>query len=1174
MVNSVEILIRAIDQASATFDSIGKKGVGMSHDLESACIKAGAVLTGIGVSAKLMADDINKAFLGFDRAMTEVRGLGVVGEEFDALRQKALDLSKTVPIAADDIANAMYLMVSVGWDYNEMMTAIDPATQLAVAGSVELSEATNALINAMAAYSDEGLTAAQASEIFAKGVGVGKWELQDFLNEMMNNINVAASLGISFQELAGYNVALQNAFTDSSTAGTALRGVLVNLTETKTLDMLEEMGIQVKDNTGNFRGLGNIMQDLNKYFERHAGTVDKNNKLGELFGQRSINAALALMREASAAGESGSRLDDLVASMSDGTFIQEQFAAKVESAGNKLEIANNKMTAAKITLGEAMAPATLIAADAMGKFAGILENLPDPLQGLIGAFLTFGQALIPLGPLLIALPTIMGAIAPAATLLAGVAGGLSTVLGGAGASAAVAGTSLGAIGITIGSLIPIIGVVITTVAALYLAWTTNFMGIQEKAKVVFDFLTDRFKVVMDVFGKVGDALGKAGGKILEAFGKLYEKLDGVFRKLSGGTSIMEVFTKVVTAMGYAWDIAWKLLGKAMDGAIDAIAGGIGWLIDKIGALVDWFGKLMDNPVAKWLINTVGGAIDWVTDKIDLGNDALAAYSKSLDGVSDTTDTVTDALGVLADSAKDLGSEVEISGGAVEAALRSAGTVGEAALAELEEEFIRNGGTSEEWAEIVKANSAEINAAWSQGATKDLNINADSTPAIAPGTTPSAGTPANQNGKWMQVDSGQWYYTDTSGRTSPVSNYGEVPAGSGSPSDAGTSGDPLANVEFEDPYATGYINQGVNYSFSPNDPTKTPGSGMRGTIAVLNDAGKAIYTFSGYFNEFEDLVKSVGKEVEITTREQENQYGDLITCYGAVGDAVEQTAEVAGSSAKMVEASNETIAESHTETGQKSTSAVKTSNEAIADSHTETAQKSVSAADQMRAAMLEKMAAMRGGTTAESETMATEVSGAASRMRISSAAEAANMADIVKAKFAEMSASAQGINTGSGAGSSGGSGYSSEMCPFGETGIPTGRGAGQVNSVGNGVITTQGYVSATGNTGFRSKAYQQAQGLLPCAAKGGEVTDEGIVLVGEQGPEVVRLPRGAKVSSTSQTQRAARQNESSAKREIHHHWHIGTFVGDKAGLRKLQRLLDGIEINENVRKGMSSVHPLI
>jgi len=621
-------------------------------------------------------------------------------------------------------------------------------------------------------------------------------------------------------------------------------------------------------------------------------------------------------------------------------------------------------------------------------------------------------------------------------------------------------------------------------------------------------------------------------------------------------------------LGKIIDAVFTTLGRYVVGVIDGVADAFEWLIDRVGDLIDWFNELMSNPVVAWMVEKFGGAISWIGDKLNLTSDALDAYNGSVNTAAKTTGDAaenmksfwesTDAAGKALKSTGDTGSETVSAIGRITASLDG----GTASVEYYENALVEMGYSAEEAGAMAVEAAKATDEAWKTSPTKELrfvivdeNGNTIGNVSEYLAGRISQGLPIFEENEGL-ISSGRAWEAEAARKAKGIPQVAKE--------ERIVVGQNTAGVDIEADYVV-YNAQGsptmaldvTNAGYNTYQNTGRYGWQM---VEASEGAPEAGWNAFEYWNA--PWVTASGKTPESEhyipppkwgpgSENWEDTAKTAADATEEIGEAVEETSSIIDSSAGQIESSAATIG---------------SANAAIASSHAETAVQSVSAADQMRAAMLEKMAAMRGGATAESGTMATEVSGAASRMRISSAAEAANMADIVKAKFAEMSASAQGISTGSGAGSSGGGEYSSEMCPFGETGIPTGRGAGQVNSVGNGVITTQGYVSATGNTGFRSKAYQQAQGLLPCAAKGGAVTDEGIVLVGEQGPELIRLPRGAKVSSTSQTQRAARQKETQGKNEIH--LHIGTFVGDQAGLRKLQRLLEGMSINENVRKGVT------
>lgn len=708
MNNILEIIIRATDNASQVISKIGQSGFTMSRDMEMACLKVGAALTGIGISAKLAVDNINSAFLSFDNAMTEVKALGSLTEdEFEKIRQKALDLSSTMPLAADDVAKAMYSMVSVGWEYGEMMEAIEPASKLAVAGSADLADTIDAVIAVMDAYGSTGITANEITAIFAKGVGEGKWELNDFMQEMMKNINVASNLGISFQELAAYNVALQPTFTDSTEAGTAFKQMLMNLIEEKNIKAIESFGVQVKNTDGSFRGLIPIITDLDNVLSQHYGEVDKNTKIAEIFGARSVNAFNALARKKD-------DLPELIERMGDATFIEEQFGVKIESTGAKLEIANNKMNNAKIALGDAMAPATLAAAEGMAKLAGIIERLPGPLQTVAGSALVFGQSLIVVGPLLMALPALMSAIGPATTLAQGAMLGLKAAMAGVSTSSLFVTGTLSTIGVTLGSLLIPIAAVVAAAVLLYAAWKVNFLGIRDITGEVASWVKDRWQGVKDTFASVGEAIAPSVDKLKSALGKLFETIDDVFKKFSGGKSIVDTLKSAFDLLGRIIDAVVRKFGTELSRALTGIIDGLTKLVEWVGKAVEWFGKLADNKVVAFLIGArdktmdfAGAVMDSLFPAVEKTNDGLEKTTENLDKTStglDKTKTSADNTGKSTSTLTDLMADLGTTGtGALDGITDAAGNT-ENALAKvtgsLSKALADFEATSKEWNAII------------------------------------------------------------------------------------------------------------------------------------------------------------------------------------------------------------------------------------------------------------------------------------------------------------------------------------------------------------------------------------------------------------------------------------------------------------------------------------------
>ncbi|TRZ79558.1 phage tail tape measure protein, partial [bacterium] len=475
----------------------------------------GVAMTGVGSAAKGMTDSINTSFLSFDDAMTAVEALGgTTTEQFNEMRDAALDLSREVPIAATDVADAMYEMISVGYDFETMMAVIPEATELAVGGNMALSDSVDAVINVFGAYGDAAYTAEEATNIFSTAVGVGKWELSDFMTEIMKNIGVAAELGISFEDLAAANVSLQNSFTSSEEAGTALKTLLMRLVDPRVIEQLHEMGVEVKDADGNFVGLESVLNQLDDALQETGGDVDRMTVLQQLFGAEGVRAAMALIGQKDA-------LAELSAGMADGEFKVNAFNTVLESTSSQLDIATNSMDAAKIKMGEAMAPATVLAADAMGLLAGVLITLPDPLQQVAGLGLFAAQGLAGLGPLLIAMSSLKGL--GLATTLSGIAtnfGSLGTSIAGLksiGAAGALAniGTSISGMGSAIATASPLLAAALPIlaglaigIAAVYLLKEVGFLDwVQEQGYNCGQWLRQLGKDFRVELDKVGAAIG-------------------------------------------------------------------------------------------------------------------------------------------------------------------------------------------------------------------------------------------------------------------------------------------------------------------------------------------------------------------------------------------------------------------------------------------------------------------------------------------------------------------------------------------------------------------------------------------------------------------------------------------------------------------------------------------
>lgn len=534
---------------SVAYDIIAQDKTGEgSKSSEKNLIAVGAAMTGVGVAAIAMTADVTRSFLEFDVCMTAVKALGVLSEEeFNRAKQAAMDMSKQYPVSATEVAGAMYNMISVGYDFDTMMRVMPEAIQLAVGGNMDLAEAVNTVINVFGTYGEGVYSAADVTNILAKAVGVGKWELTDFTNEIMKNVGSAARLGIEFDELAAANVLLQNSFTSAEVAGTSLNAMLARLVDPTVITKLETMGVKVKDNEGNFVGLKSVLDQLDVALQGTGGNVEKMSILQEIFGTYGVKAAMALLEEKDSLGE-------LTGEMNDAEFKTQSFNTVLESTSSQLEIATNKTEAAKIAFGEAMAPAMMLTADATGLVADLISALPDPLQSAAGMAIYAAQGFAALGPALMGLAALKSL--------------------GIGASIAGIGTSLasaaGSIGVFLVAAAPLLAVLAGLALGLAAVYVMNELG-------VFDWIYD--------------AGYEFGGFVSGAGADFREWLDGVpgwCEEASSGA--VNWFTGLPGAIGGAVASIPDTVGGAFSGLVDIVGNVLSGIP---GALVGSFSTIAE-----------------------------------------------------------------------------------------------------------------------------------------------------------------------------------------------------------------------------------------------------------------------------------------------------------------------------------------------------------------------------------------------------------------------------------------------------------------------------------------------------------------------------------------------------------------------------------------------------
>src|SRR5690625_1923799 len=113
----------------------------------------------VGISATIAAGlgfAVNTA-TDFESSMSNVRAIsGATGDEFNSLRDKAIEMGAKTAFSASESAEAMSNLAQMGWKTDEILSGIEHTLNLAAAGGIELADSALITANTMHQFSKEG----------------------------------------------------------------------------------------------------------------------------------------------------------------------------------------------------------------------------------------------------------------------------------------------------------------------------------------------------------------------------------------------------------------------------------------------------------------------------------------------------------------------------------------------------------------------------------------------------------------------------------------------------------------------------------------------------------------------------------------------------------------------------------------------------------------------------------------------------------------------------------------------------------------------------------------------------------------------------------------------------------------------------------------------------------
>lgn len=583
-------------------------------------------IVGVGAAAVKTATD-------FEAGMSEVKAIsGATGSEFDALRDKAIEMGAKTKFSASDSADAFKYMAMAGWDASAMMDGIAGVMDLAAASGEDLATTSDIVTDALTAFGLQASDSAHFADVLAQASSKSNTNV-GLMGETFKYVApVAGALGYSIEDTAVAIGLMANSGIKGSQAGTALRSTITRLAKPvgEAKDAVEELVISITNADGTMKPLSQTMVELR---EKFAGLTEeqKAQYAAMLAGQEGMSGLLAIVN---ASDEDFQKLTDEINNANGAA--EDMASVMMDNTAGAIEQLKGALESAGILIGEKLTPYIRKLAEWITGLVEKFNSLSEEEQDQI---VKFGLILAAIGPVLLIMSRLIGVVSGVMGAFTGLKGMLfgydkimkrgNFVLGETveyvkhiPGLLETTGTSFMAL---IAPIAEVIAIVAFLVGAFVTLWKTNeefrdnmvgiWNSIKESINNFFDGVVERinalgfdFENITEVIKAAWMALCDVLAPVFEgAFNRIAIILDGIFNQI---LSVMDIFIGLFTGN-------WEQLGEGVKGVITGI--------------VETFSKLGSN-----ILGAIG----------DIGAEILRklGFDKAAEGFQSFFDTLSDLFG--------------------------------------------------------------------------------------------------------------------------------------------------------------------------------------------------------------------------------------------------------------------------------------------------------------------------------------------------------------------------------------------------------------------------------------------------------------------------------------------------------------------------------------------------
>lgn len=345
-------------------------------------------LVGVGALALNVAKD-------FEQGMSNVKAIsGATGKEFESLRAKAIELGGSTVYSATEVADAMTEMAKAGWDSQAILDGMGGVLDAASASGENLASVATIVADAITGFGLAASDSTRVADLLTQSANSGTIGINDLGESFKYIAPLAKTMGFSIEDTTTAITALSTAGIKGSQAGTALRGMLTRMVR-PTDDVaaaMDELGIKLADNQGNFKSLDTILREMRSSFSKLTPEQQAYyaSVLAGTEGVSSLTALLSMSQE---------EYDKIADSMKNASGVAKETSKVMQdNLAGAIEQLKGSLESAGIVVGDAMIPTLRDLAEWITDITEDFNSLDKETQQNIVKFAAFAAGL---GPVLL-----------------------------------------------------------------------------------------------------------------------------------------------------------------------------------------------------------------------------------------------------------------------------------------------------------------------------------------------------------------------------------------------------------------------------------------------------------------------------------------------------------------------------------------------------------------------------------------------------------------------------------------------------------------------------------------------------------------------------------------------------------------------------------------------------